>query len=390
MPWKELSVVNQRMEFVLKALAGGADLVELCREYGISRKTGYKWKKRFLEQGPGGLEDQSRRPKCSPREVSEDVICKAVKLKIAHPNWGPKKIRAVFARTYPELELACESTFKRILDKAGLVRPRKRRKQAETGRLSNRVQAERPNHVWTVDFKGWWRTGDRCRFEPLTIRDDYSRYVLCAQALESSGTIAVREAFERVFCRYGMPGVIRSDNGSPFASSRAPFGLSQLSAWWVALGIDLDRITPGRPDQNGAHERMHRDIAKELEAESKEDMAKQQAALDVWRNTYNHERPHEAIEMKVPADLFQKSERVFEPEIELEYPPDHLCRKVNCRGIIALHKNYIRISEALANWHVGLKYYQKNQYDLWFSRLCLGRVDLEMHKFCPALPENED
>ena len=261
MPWKETSVMNVRTEFVLRVFEAKVPFNDLCKEFGISRKTGYKWKERFLENGLEGLSDQSRRPVSSPQQLGENSVCSIVKLKLAHPSWGPRKIRMVFARSFPDCELPSDSTFKRVLDNSGLVERKTRKPSSESGRISNRIEAKRPNHVWTVDFKGWWRTGDNNRFEPLTIRDLYSRFVLCTQALSDSKTDSVKTAFERVFSTYGLPEVIRSDNGSPFAASNSPMGLSRLSAWWLALGIDLDRIPPARPDQNGAHERMHRDIA---------------------------------------------------------------------------------------------------------------------------------
>ena len=385
MPWKDTSVVNQRTEFVLKALQGKVSFLELCREYGISRKTGYKWKKRFVEDGLDGLADHSRRPSQSPSQVDEDTVCKIVRLKTAHPDWGPRKIRTVFGRTYSDVDLPSDSSFKRILDKAGLVKHRKRRPQSESGRIANRVQAESPNDVWTVDFKGWWRTADRSRFEPLTIRDAYSRYILCARALANARSDTVRLEFERVFGSYGLPKVIRSDNGTPFAATRAPLGLSRLSAWWIALGIDLDRIPPARPDQNGAHERMHRDISMELECNAADDVTTQQAALDTWRNEYNHERPHEAIEMKCPAEMYSKSSRRFDQQdIELTYPMDFLKRRVSKRGTISIDKTSVSISEALAGWDVGLQPSKPSNFDLWFCQLRLGHVEIPMQKFYQA------
>lgn len=382
MPWKEVDVLNLRTEFVLRVFESKVPFAELCKEYGISRKTGYKWKARFLEQGLEGLGDQSRRPAQSPNQVGEETLCRIVKLKLAHPAWGPRKIRAVFGRNHPDVDLPSESTFKRVLDKAGLVKRRQRRASGETGRIQNRLEAERPNQVWTVDFKGWWRTGDRARFEPLTVRDAYSRYILCAQALENSRTETVRVAFERLFLQHGLPEVIRSDNGSPFACTRAPLGLSRLSAWWLALGVDLDRIPPARPDQNGGHERMHRDIAWELECESEATVAGQQAALDSWRATYNHERPHEALGMQVPADLYVPSPRRFQAEeLVLEYPAEYLRRHVGQNGAIRLHNVRIGVSEALAGWDVGLKHEAPLRYGLWFCRLRLGEVDLETQRF---------
>jgi transposase InsO family protein len=381
MPWKETHVVNLRTEFVLRVFQGKVPFEELCREYGISRKTGYKWKERFVERGLEGLVDRSRRPHASPSTMAEDTVCRIVVLKLAHRSWGPRKIRAVFGRTYTDVELPSESTFKRILDKAGLVERRRRRSQEESGRLSQPVQAEHTNHIWTVDFKGWWRTADRHRFEPLTVRDAYSRYILCARALSSGGGEAVRAEFERLFVSHGLPEVIRSDNGSPFACTRAPLGLSRLSAWWLALGIDLDRITPHSPQENGAHERMHRDLALEIEAASAADVATQQATLEAWRLEYNHERPHEAIGMRVPAELYQPSGRRYEAgEVELEYPLGFLRRRVNTWGAIRLHGIPVTVSHALTGWQIGLQP-QKDRYGLWFCRLRLGEVDLKTQKF---------
>jgi transposase InsO family protein len=385
MPWKETAVVNLRSEFVLEAFGGKVPFEELCRKYGISRKTGYKWKERFLADGMDGLQDQSRRPHSSPSQAVEDVACEIVRLKLAHRSWGPRKIRAVYGRANPAKDLPSESTFKRILDKAGLVTPRRERSQAQSGRLSQRVKAERPNHVWTVDFKGWWKTRAGERFEPLTVRDSYSRYLLSAKALvQGGGGQAVRAEFERLFAAHGLPEMIRSDNGSPFACTRAPLGLSRLSSWWLALGIDLDRNPPARPDQNGAHERMHRDLALEVEALSAANLAEQQALLDVWRNTYNHERPHEGIAMRMPAELYANSTRPFEASpIELQYPLGYLRRRVSSKGAISLSKLQVQVSEALIGWDVGLQP-ERERYALWFCRLRLGEVDLAAQKFFAA------
>jgi putative transposase len=391
MPWQETDVVDQRSQFVLRAMSGRESFGELCREFGISRKTGYKWKERFLCDGLSGLGDESRRPKTSPDALSETMVCQIVKLKHAHPSWGPRKLRAVLERRLPAGELPSESSFKRVLDKAGLVERRRRKAASEQGRLRAPVKPERPNQVWTIDFKGWWYTRNRSRFEPLTIRDGYSRYVLCAQALANACTETVREAMVRVFERHGLPEVIRSDNGSPFAARQAPLGLSRLSAWWLTLGIDLDRIAPGRPDQNGAHERMHRDLAVEVEGCAEDDPAAQQAALDVWRQTFNAERPHEALGMRVPKELYEASPRKYDPaSVELVYPADYLVRKVMKAGHVNIAHRSIPISASLGGREVGLEPLTSTRYAVWFCRLRLGELDLSTEKFHAACDGSTD
>lgn len=382
MPWQETDVMDQRTEFVLRVIKGSESFGAVCREYGISRKTGYKWKDRFLLEGLSGIGDESRRPKTSPTGLSETMVCQIVKLKQAHPGWGARKLRAVLGRTCAPSDLPSESSFKRVLDKAGLVEHRRRRPVSEQGRLTTAVKSERPNQLWTIDFKGWWYTRNRRRFEPLTIRDGYSRYVLCAQALDNACTETVRAAMERVFETHGLPEVIRSDNGSPFAARRSPLGLSRLSAWWLTLGIDLDRIEPGRPDQNGGHERMHRDLAAEVESRAEEDPAAQQGALDVWRQTFNEERPHEALGMRVPRELYESSPRKFAAgPVELVYPATHQVRKVMRLGHVNFAHRQISISAALGGCDVGLEPLSAERYAVWFCRLRLGELDLSTDKF---------
>jgi putative transposase len=382
MPWTETDVVDQRTEFMLRVLRGSERFGDLCREFGIARKTGYKWKARFLQEGLAGLADQSRRPANSPHEVSEAMVCQVVKLKVAHPSWGARKLLAVLARTVAAHELPSESSVKRILAKAGLVERRRRMPAQQASRLRTSVRAERPNQVWTIDFKGWWYTRDRHRFEPLTIRDDFSRYVLCAQALPDSRSETVRRQMVHVFERHGLPEVIRSDNGPPFAARNAPLGLSRLSAWWLSLGINLDRIPPGRPDQNGGHERMHRDLAQEVEGSAAQDATTQQASLDVWRQTFNEERPHEALGLRVPHDVYQMSPRKFDAApVELVYPRGFGVRKVSVGGVVKIHSRGIAVSHALRGLDVGLEPIERDRCAVWFCRLRLGEIDLGTHRF---------
>lgn len=380
-----------RLEFAMRALREELSFRDLCREYGISPKTGYKWKARFIEKGPQGLDDLSRKPKTFPNELREDVVCEIVRIKNGHDKWGPLKVREVYARIYPGLELPSESSFKRVLEKAGLVKKRRRKPSDTCGRIENRIVPQAPNELWTVDFKGWWHTNDRQRCEPLTVRDEFSRFILCVSALDDAKTETVRREFERVFEIYGLPYAIRSDNGTPFACTRAPLGLSRLSAWWIALGIHLDRIPPGRPDQNGGHERMHRDIALELESCPADNLRQQRAALETWRNTFNFERPHQALGMRTPVEVYQKSDRPFPQEPpELEYPTGLLTRKVGTKGIIAVEGAYVTISTALTGFHVGLKPIKPDGFLVWFGPLCLGVIDMRAQTFTAAqnVPEN--
>jgi putative transposase len=373
MPWKKTEPMEQRIEFALKALRT-LNFRALCQEYGISTKTGYKWKERFIREGLEGMAEESRRPKSSPEQLPEEEVCEIVRLKLAHLSWGPRKIRELYVRRHGEV--ASESTFKRVLERAGLTQKRRKRRASEAGRLSSGRQAGAVNEVWTVDFKGWWRSGAK-RCEPLTVRDEHSRYVLEVRALEDARSQTVRESFERLFERQGLPGAIRSDNGSPFASVQGLLGLSRLSAWWVALGIDLERGRPGHPQDNGAHERMHGDISRELEAMGESD----QEALDLWRQTFNYERPHEALGMRTPGELYVASERKYQgtPE-DLEYP--QMCtRRVNPTGSISMDGESLFLSTSLTGWSVGLKPIASDLMDVWFGRLLLGRIDLSTSSF---------
>jgi len=361
--------MNQRTEFVLRAMETD-NFRQLCQEYGISAKTGYKWRERFLEYGVRGMAELSRRPKSSPNGLDEAVVCEIVRLKVQHPHWGPRKLRKVYERMHPEVP--SESSFKRVLERAGLVKPRRLRARAESGRLSSGRKANGPNEVWTVDFKGWWYAAGNQRCEPLTVRDEFSRYVLELRAVPDGRTETVRACFERLFEQYGLPGAIRSDNGVPFASDRGVLGLSRLSAWWVVLGIDLERGRPGCPQDNGAHERLHLDVERELRGQS---AVEQQAGFDEWRQTFNQERPHEALGMRCPSELYKPSERSYDgtPE-DLVYAGLATRRVTNC-GTISLGHQAVFISGALAGWSVGLEPCGEAKYLVWFGRLLVGQVD---------------
>lgn len=368
MPWKKVEPVNQKQEFILRALAT-SNFRELCQEYGISTKTGYKWRERFLQYGLGGLEELSRRPGSHSEELKESVVCDMVRLRQAHPTWGARKLRKIYERSHAEVP--SESSFKRILERAGLVEPRRLRPRRESGRLFSERRAQAPNEVWTVDFKGWWRIANGCRCEPLTVRDEFSRFVLEVRAVANARTETVRTCFERLFEQNGLPIAIRSDNGTPFASTASVLGISRLSAWWVALGIDLERGRVGCPQDNGAHERLHLDIQRELRGRNLSDP---QPGFDEWRRIFNHERPHEALGMRCPAEVYETSSRRYDggPD-DLAYDTPEV-RRVSRVGEFNWKDQRVFISTALAGWSVGLEPASPGIWQVWFGRLLLGHL----------------
>jgi transposase InsO family protein len=377
MPWKKNEPMEQRVEFVLRALRA-ENFRALCQEYGISAKTGYKWQERFLRLGIGGMEEESRRPHSHAEQLGEAEVCAIVSLKVAHPRWGPRKIRELYLRQHGKV--ASESSFKRVLERAGLTEKRKRRRiVAEGGRLSSGRRAQAVNEVWTVDFKGWWRTrAGRC--EPLTVRDEYSRYVLELRAMDNGRSQNVRQRFERLFVRHGLPQAIRSDNGAPFASVQTLHGLSRLSAWWVALGIDLERGRVGCPQDNAAHERLHRDVSLELEGLG----AETQEGLDLWRQEFNYQRPHEALQMRFPGEVYQNSSRPFEGTPEELIYPGMAQRQVDKHGQISWQDQKLFLSRSLAGWSVGLNGAGGQFIEVWFVRLLLGHIDQNNLSFLRA------
>jgi putative transposase len=388
MPWRTNNVMDLKMEFVRKALQPGTNFRALCREAGISPKTGYKWKERFLGQGRTGLHDESRRPKSSPTQLPEGVVCELVRLKQAHRAWGPRKIRQLYIRLHGSAP--CESSCKRILSKAGLVEPRRLRSHYAVGRLTSTIKVEAPNDLWTVDFKGWWRISNGQRCEPLTVRDAYSRFILTIRAMTTTASDAVRSEFEHLFTEYGLPRAIRSDNGTPFATNNGLFGLTRLSAWWMLLGISLDRIRPGHPGDNGDHERMHRDIGGEIEGLISGGLLEQQAALDLWRKTFNCERPHEALNMRTPSELYRRSQKHYDgTPISITYDGSMAVRRVRPTGGIKVHSNEIFISQSLAGLDLGLRSIENDRVEVWFAYNYLGFIDLTTEAFVATSGRSE-
>lgn len=381
MPWQATQMNDLRREFVIKVLQKNASFAALCREYGVSRKTGYKWKERALSEGVRALGEHSRRPNRNPHQLSEAVVCALIRLRLRHPQWGPVKLCQVYAREHGAGPSA--SSCHRVLERAGLIARRRRRARVAPGRLEAAVVAQAPNTVWTADFKGWWRLGNRERCEPLTVRDAFSRFVLALRVPLSSDSEAVRAEFVRLFETYGLPQVIHTDNGAPFACTRAVLGLSRLSAWWVSLGIQLDRSRPAHPQDNGAHERLHRDLAAEVQSQVQPDRAAQQAACDLWREEFNWVRPHAALQGRCPGEVYRKSERLYR-EGPLDYGPGFHPRRVSANGLIAWHHQRIFVSGALAGCDLGLRVTNAAELEVWFNHLFLGSIELQTSSFRPA------
>jgi len=381
MPWKETQEMDQKIEFAMRAV-NTESFSELCREYGISRKTGYKWRERFVSQGMAGMEEESRRPQSHAAELGEEVACRIVRLKTAHRHWGARKIRELYRRKHGG-ELPSESSFKRVLERAGMTEKRIRQRREQSGRLEAGVDVSAPNDLWTVDFKGWWRGGEGRRIEPLTVRDAHSRFILEMHMVENAKTETVGSRFERLFAAHGLPGAIRSDNGTPFACAHSLLGLTRLSAWWLALGIDLVRGRPGCPQDNGGHERMHLDIFRELERGR---TGRDQESFDLWRQEFNTERPHEALGMAMPAEVYRPSARAFKGTPEtIDYGPMET-RKVTRQGTIGYGGDHIAISAALRHWNVGLSSCDHGGVDVWFAKLLVGHIDPKAAAFRPVTP----
>jgi len=380
MPWKELFKMDIRKEFILKSLEHPCNFTELCAEFGISTKTGYKWKERFMKFGFTGLEDRPKRPLNSPQQVSEDVIFTILKIK-GKKSWGASKIHEIYRTSNPDKEEISRATVFRILKKAGLVETQKRRRKAEPERLQERIKPEQPNDVWTVDFKGWWYTTKKEKCEPLTVRDEFSKFILGIFILEKGDIPCVKRAFEIMFKEYGLPKVIRSDNGVPFASSMSILGLTRLSAWWLSLGIKLDRIDPGSPYQNGGHERMHRDMKNELQGKIIGNLELHQRVFDEWRREFNEVRPHEALKMKRPADVYRNSDRKYHETVyEIEYPSGYMARRVNDRGWTYFSGKRIFIGNPLCGYYIGMK--KDGEYlNVWFGEMLIGKIDLKTYLF---------
>ena len=370
MPWQRISEMKQREEFIKRAIQPRANISELCREYGISRSVGHKILKRYREEGAKGIEPRSRKPKSHPLGVSAEVVCEIVSLREKYPRWGGATIRELLFEKFKEVPSA--RTVDRVLERAGMVRERR----AARGKWIDRDQLVTPrysNHVWTVDFKGWWRTKDRKPCFPLTVRDGYSRYLLGIHALSGTNYEGTQQAFEELFERYGLPDEILSDNGAPFATVLSVQGLTRLSAWWVKLGIKPRRILPRCPFMNGSHERMHRDMKAELQNNPEWNLKEQQKRFDEWREFYNEVRPNQAIGRKRPVQVYEISKRQYPSSIpEFDYPASMEVRRTSSRGYISWHQKPYFISGAISNETIGIQEEEDLSNSLWFCELKLG------------------
>ena len=385
MPWKEQTKMEQKEQFIAEMLKKEMPFSHLCKKYGISEKTGYKWKNRFFEQGKAGLYEQSREPQNHPNTIDGDTAAELIRLKLAHSAWGPKKIRELYAKTHPQKEVPSLSSVKRILDKAGLVKRRRIRKPASSDcpRLQQQIQASEPNDVWCIDFKGWWKSGGEI-CEPFTVRDKATRKILCARLMTSKTSEAVKTVMQELFRKYGLPKVIHSDNGPPFAAPNGLLNLTCLSAWWITLGIMPDRSLKGCPGQNGSLERMHADIAREIEGHIPGGIKANQAALDMWVEEYNSVRPNEAIGMKAPDDLYQESPRKYVGDYdEIEYPIGYQVRKVTRSGEIIFNSIRVSIGVALRGLQVGLRPCENYSHDVFLADFLLGTLDMDSTCFYP-------
>jgi putative transposase len=376
--------MDERLRFVARLLDGDK-MAELCREFDISRKTGYKIFTRYKDIGLEGLTDRSRRPYRQANRLPFQLETLIVALKREHPSWGAPKIREKLRRRHPDLKPPAISAVHAVLDRHGLVvHGRERRYQAQGTTLSSPTS---PNDLWCADFKGEFMLADKRYCYPLTITDFASRYLICCDALTSTRAQPAFTVFERAFKDFGLPHAIRTDNGTPFASASAIFGLSKLSVWWLRLGIGIERIQPGQPQQNGRHERMHLTLKKETTKPAANNFLQQQEKFDRFIECYNQERPHQAIDMRYPSELYQRSERSYHGLEPLEYPFHDRTVAVTMCGRVCFATRKINLSTVFAGQNVGVKEVDEKVWLISFMHYDLGYFDHESNRFeCAESP----
>jgi transposase InsO family protein len=382
MPWKVSSVMEEKLRFILEYESGEHSMSELCRGYEISRETGYVTLRRYRARGLAGLLVRSHAAHRHRNQTAEEIERMVLELRQAHMTWGPRKLKRILQRNEPGRTWPAASTIGALLKREGLVVGRKKR--LRTAPYSEPLaHAMAANRVWCADFKGWFRTSDGQRNDPLTISDAHSRYLLRCQVVEKTDTARVQAIFEAVFREYGMPEAIRTDNGAPFASP-AIAGLSRLAVWWIKLGMVPERIAAGHPEQNGRHERMHRTLKQDAAQPPAANRRKQQQELDRFRQEYNEVRPHEALGMRTPAEVYQPSPRAYPARVlEPEYPATMLVRSVHSHGHFRWKKQDVFLSEVLWGENVGLLPEDDRWFTIYFAQLPLARFDSQKLRVVP-------
>lgn len=376
MPWKDVSPMDQKLQFVSLAATGRLTVSQLCEDFDISRKTGHKWLSRYDNHGAVGLKDHSRRPRGCSHRTAEEVRALIIEERKRHPTWGPKKLHDILHTTHGLECPPARSTIATILHQNGLITRRRRKPGLYRPKPNELTQPTHPNHVWTFDFKGWFLTQDRIRCDPLTVCDRYSHYIICCRALPNQQHKGTLRATRNLMQTHGLPEIIRVDNGSPFASMGWA-RLSRLSVWWVSQGIQVEFTTPGHPQDNGSHERMHRDLKAEAVRPAAAHLLAQQRKFDRWRNTYNHERPHEALDMQRPGQIYHPSKRrLNENDKAVRYPKGFIRKRVSESGHINYLKRSYHVGEAFAGMTVGIHRNNSGGSELYFANLHLANLTL--------------
>ncbi|MEM9383422.1 MAG: IS481 family transposase [Pseudomonadota bacterium] len=371
--------MDQKVRFVSDYLRGTFTVTELCQRYGVSRKTGYKWIGRYVRRGPEGLEDYSKRPYTSPTKTPDEIEALILQTRKRHPSWGGKKILQFLTPRHPNLAFPSRTTVCNILKRHGVAAaPTRRRKPGHPGKPDTSPLG--PNELWAADYKGEFKTRNGIYCYPLTITDDYSRMLLACQSLLSTKVVDAKRVFTRIFREYGLPARIRTDNGVPFATNTLG-RLSKLSAWWVRLGVIPEFIQPGRPQQNGRHERMHRTLKREATRPPAGNLNAQQRKFNTFVNEFNHERPHDALDGRTPAQCYQASSREMPYKIPpIEYPDRFEVRLVSANGGIRWNRQWVCASTTLASEYIGFEEIDDGVWDVWFGSIITGRFHERMNR----------